>query len=60
MPNADPTANRAPVSFESRCPAMCAGCMPPVFNTDASLLYKHDLFECLIVKKRIKVDGKGT
>ncbi|KER31668.1 hypothetical protein T265_02174 [Opisthorchis viverrini] len=34
--------------------------MISVFNTDASLPYKHDLFESLIVKKRIKVDGEGT
>ncbi|KER20352.1 hypothetical protein T265_15340, partial [Opisthorchis viverrini] len=31
-----------------------------VFNTDASLPYTHDLFERLIVKKRIKVEGKGA
>ncbi|KAG5445894.1 hypothetical protein CSKR_109643 [Clonorchis sinensis] len=29
-----------------------------VFNTDASLPYNRDLFERLIVKKRIKVDGE--
>ncbi|GAA48225.1 hypothetical protein CLF_101338 [Clonorchis sinensis] len=29
-----------------------------VFNTDALLSYNHDLFEGLIVKKRIKVDGE--
>ncbi|GAA57555.1 probable inorganic pyrophosphatase 1, partial [Clonorchis sinensis] len=29
--------------------------MTLVFNTDASLLYNHDLFESLIVKKRIRV-----
>ncbi|GAA56208.1 hypothetical protein CLF_110289 [Clonorchis sinensis] len=28
--------------------------MTSVFNTDASLPYSHDLFESLIVKKRIK------
>ncbi|KER28732.1 hypothetical protein T265_04519 [Opisthorchis viverrini] len=28
--------------------------MTSVFNTDASLPYNHDLFESLIVKKRIK------
>ncbi|KER28454.1 hypothetical protein T265_04683 [Opisthorchis viverrini] len=31
-----------------------------VFNADASLPYTHDLFESLIVKKRVKVDGEGT
>ncbi|KER27687.1 hypothetical protein T265_05318 [Opisthorchis viverrini] len=31
--------------------------MTSVFNTDASLPYNHDLFESLIVKKRVKVDG---
>ncbi|KAG5453231.1 hypothetical protein CSKR_111918 [Clonorchis sinensis] len=34
--------------------------MTSVFNTDASLPYNHDLFEILIVKKRIKMDGEGT
>ncbi|GAA50489.1 hypothetical protein CLF_104607 [Clonorchis sinensis] len=34
--------------------------MISVFNTDASLPYNHDLFESLIVGKRIKVDGEGT
>ncbi|KAG5454274.1 hypothetical protein CSKR_106538, partial [Clonorchis sinensis] len=34
--------------------------MTSVFNTDASLPYNHDLFESLIVKKRIKMDGEGT
>ncbi|GAA51111.1 hypothetical protein CLF_105599 [Clonorchis sinensis] len=34
--------------------------MTSVFNTDASLPYNHDLFESLIVKKRIKMDGKGN
>ncbi|GAA52639.1 host cell factor [Clonorchis sinensis] len=34
--------------------------MTSVFNTDASLPYNHDLFESLIVKKRIKVDEEGT
>ncbi|KER18911.1 hypothetical protein T265_15756, partial [Opisthorchis viverrini] len=33
--------------------------MTSVFNTDASLPYNHDLFESLIVKKRVKVDGEG-
>ncbi|GAA47387.1 hypothetical protein CLF_100297 [Clonorchis sinensis] len=32
------------------------GSMTPVFNTDASLPYNHDLFESLTVKKRIKHD----
>ncbi|KAG5451728.1 hypothetical protein CSKR_102903 [Clonorchis sinensis] len=31
-----------------------------VFNTDALLPYNHDLFESLIVKKRIRVDREGT
>ncbi|KER32981.1 hypothetical protein T265_01068 [Opisthorchis viverrini] len=31
-----------------------------VFNTDASLPYNHDLFESLVVKKRIELDGEGT
>ncbi|KER23838.1 hypothetical protein T265_08381 [Opisthorchis viverrini] len=31
-----------------------------VFNTDASLPYNHDLFESLIVKKKVEVDGEGT
>ncbi|KAG5442070.1 hypothetical protein CSKR_102838 [Clonorchis sinensis] len=30
--------------------------MTSVINTDASLPYNHDLFESLIVKKRIKID----
>ncbi|GAA55087.1 hypothetical protein CLF_106698 [Clonorchis sinensis] len=30
-----------------------------IINTDPSLPYNQDLFEGLIVKKRIKVDGKG-
>ncbi|KAG5441531.1 hypothetical protein CSKR_109757 [Clonorchis sinensis] len=30
--------------------------MTSVFNTDASLSYNHDLFESLVVKKRVKVD----
>ncbi|KER30760.1 hypothetical protein T265_02904 [Opisthorchis viverrini] len=34
--------------------------MTSVLNTNASLPYSHDLFENLIVKKRIKVDGGGT
>ncbi|KER22717.1 hypothetical protein T265_09237 [Opisthorchis viverrini] len=34
--------------------------MTSVFNTDASLPYNHDLFESLIVKKRVKVDREGT
>ncbi|GAA50978.1 pangolin, partial [Clonorchis sinensis] len=34
--------------------------MTSVFNTDASLPYNHGLFESLIVKKRIKMDGEGT
>ncbi|GAA51155.1 hypothetical protein CLF_105655, partial [Clonorchis sinensis] len=34
--------------------------MPSVFNTDAPPPYNHDLFESLIVKKRIKMDGEGT
>ncbi|KER32021.1 hypothetical protein T265_01802 [Opisthorchis viverrini] len=34
--------------------------MTSVFNTNASLSYNHDLFESLIVKKRIKVDGGET
>ncbi|KER33418.1 hypothetical protein T265_12622, partial [Opisthorchis viverrini] len=33
--------------------------MTSVLNTNASLPYSHDLFESLIVKKRIKVDGGG-
>ncbi|KAG5445404.1 hypothetical protein CSKR_104668 [Clonorchis sinensis] len=33
--------------------------MTPVFNTDASLSYTHDLFESLIVKRRKKWTGKG-
>ncbi|KER30042.1 hypothetical protein T265_13245, partial [Opisthorchis viverrini] len=33
--------------------------MTPMFNTDALLSYNHDLFESLIVKKRVKVDGEG-
>ncbi|KAG5447169.1 hypothetical protein CSKR_106414 [Clonorchis sinensis] len=32
--------------------------MTSVFNTDNSLPYNHDLFESLIVKKRIKVGGE--
>ncbi|KER29254.1 LOW QUALITY PROTEIN: hypothetical protein T265_13411 [Opisthorchis viverrini] len=32
--------------------------MTLVFNTDTSLPYNHDLFERLIVKKRVKVDGE--
>ncbi|KER23176.1 hypothetical protein T265_08872 [Opisthorchis viverrini] len=31
--------------------------MTSVFNTDASLPYNHDLFESLIVKKRVKDTG---
>ncbi|KAG5445444.1 hypothetical protein CSKR_103747 [Clonorchis sinensis] len=31
-----------------------------VFNTNASLPYNHGLFESLIVKKRINMDGEGT
>ena len=34
--------------------------MTSVFNTDASLPYNHDLFESLIVKKRIEMDGERT
>ncbi|KER33305.1 hypothetical protein T265_00804 [Opisthorchis viverrini] len=34
--------------------------MTSVFNTDASLPYKHDLFESLIVKKRVKCPQPGT
>ncbi|KER24403.1 hypothetical protein T265_07917 [Opisthorchis viverrini] len=34
--------------------------MTSVFNTDSSLPYNHDLFESLIVKKRVKVDREGT
>ncbi|KAG5451771.1 hypothetical protein CSKR_109199 [Clonorchis sinensis] len=34
--------------------------MTSVFNTDASLPYNHELFERLIVNRRIKVDGEGT
>ncbi|GAA57238.1 hypothetical protein CLF_112371, partial [Clonorchis sinensis] len=34
--------------------------MTLVFNTDASLPYNHDLFDSLILKKRIKVDGEGN
>ncbi|KER29448.1 hypothetical protein T265_03914 [Opisthorchis viverrini] len=34
--------------------------MTSVFNTGASVPYNHDLFESLIVKKRVKVHGEGT
>ncbi|KAG5445568.1 hypothetical protein CSKR_106926 [Clonorchis sinensis] len=34
--------------------------MTSVFNTDASLPYNHDLFESLVLKKRINVKGEGT
>ncbi|GAA50360.1 hypothetical protein CLF_104420 [Clonorchis sinensis] len=34
--------------------------MTSVFNTNALLPCNHDLFESLIVKKRIKMDGEGT
>ncbi|GAA51116.1 poly(A) polymerase, partial [Clonorchis sinensis] len=34
--------------------------MTSVFNIDASLPYNHGLFESLIVKKRIKMDGEWT
>ncbi|KER27312.1 hypothetical protein T265_05636 [Opisthorchis viverrini] len=34
--------------------------MTSMFNTDALLSYKHDVFENLIVEKRVKVDGEGT
>ncbi|GAA47350.1 hypothetical protein CLF_100253 [Clonorchis sinensis] len=34
--------------------------MTSVLNTDASLPYNHDLFERLIAKKRIKMDGEET
>ncbi|GAA55581.1 glycogen phosphorylase muscle form [Clonorchis sinensis] len=34
--------------------------MTSVFNTDASMPYNHDLFESLIVKKRIKLNGALT
>ncbi|KAG5449112.1 hypothetical protein CSKR_100233 [Clonorchis sinensis] len=33
--------------------------MTSVFNTNVSLLHNHDLFESLIVKKRIKVNGEA-
>ncbi|GAA53894.1 hypothetical protein CLF_111541 [Clonorchis sinensis] len=34
--------------------------MTSVFDTDASLPYDYDLFESLIMKKRIKVDEERT
>ncbi|GAA57568.1 ATP-binding cassette transporter [Clonorchis sinensis] len=43
-----------------RCIIIIIDSVTSVFNTDASLPYNHGLFESLIVKKRIKMDGEGT
>ncbi|KER27186.1 hypothetical protein T265_05720 [Opisthorchis viverrini] len=51
--------------LQIRCQARRTHQQPPdqsphMFNTDPPLPYNHDLFESIIVKKRIKVDGGGN
>ncbi|KER20043.1 hypothetical protein T265_11325 [Opisthorchis viverrini] len=48
---------------DSSCPTanviIIIDSMASLFNTDASLSHNHDLFESLVVEKRVKVDGEG-